>query len=593
MTELNFKGREFVRNHHLAVPFHPLELQADKGIGKPSLSDNLIIHGDNLYALKAIFPQFVGKIDCIFIDPPYNTGNQEWCYNDNVNSPMLNEWLNANPISIEDGLRHDKWCTMMWPRLRLLHGLMSKEGVIFIAIDDNELTHLRMMMDTIFGSQNFVANFVWRHRRSSQNDIDISLSHNYLVCYAFNRKEFSLRTGKVDPSKFTNPDNDPRGPWVADPFDAPNVRENLSYEIKNPKTGETFLPPVGRCWRFSQEKYLEVLSQGRIVFGKRGVTKPQYKRYLSEAEHRGQNVFTIWDDVGTATSATKELQRIFGEKRCFPTPKPVQLLRRVIELSTNSDSIVLDSFAGSGTTAHAVLEANHRDGGNRRFVLVECEQYADTITAERIRRVINGYPFKGTLRTEFWREKLTWNNVKNTKGIIESIESIENFHGHEFDRIQKTVKDGELIVTGEKKVNERTVGLGGSFTYYTLGEAVDLDKLIGGKTLPSFEAIGGRLYHMATNRKFDPKVMSESDFYLGEFNDDHVWLLYKPNIKWLKSSDSALTLSRAKFITELKPEGHHFVFAPVRYLSRKVISDFGFKIEFIPFPYSLYRVFGY
>ena len=287
MPTLDFKGKQFIYGHHLTVPVRTLQTNADKsltGENDPSLNDNLIIHGDNLHALKALLPKYAGKIKCIYIDPPYNTGNENWVYNDNVNSPLMQAWLEKNsPIDVEDLERHDKWLCMMWPRLHLLQELLSNDGAIFISIDDNEGHRLRMLMDEIFGESNFIANIVWHHRKSSQNDIDVSLSHNHILCYAFEKSSFSFNAGDVDESKFSNPDNDPRGPWVADPMDAPNVRENLTYEIINPNTGKIYLPPTGRHWRFSKDKYDIALKEKRILFGKQGTSKPQYKRFLREA----------------------------------------------------------------------------------------------------------------------------------------------------------------------------------------------------------------------------------------------------------------------------------------------------------------------
>jgi adenine-specific DNA-methyltransferase len=195
---------------------------------------------------------------------------------------------------------------------------------------------------------------------------------------------------KVQSNHFSNPDNDPRGAWVADPFDSPGIRSNLTYEIINPNTGAKYMPPKGRCWRTGPLEYQKLLSEKRIVFGKTGKSKPQLKRFLSDADEKGQTPTSVWDDVGTATHATKELQEIFGEKQ-FETPKPVSFLQKIFELSTRADSLILDSFAGSGTTAHAILNLNKEDGGNRKFILIEMEDYAERITAERVKRVIAGY----------------------------------------------------------------------------------------------------------------------------------------------------------------------------------------------------------
>lgn len=181
MPELVFKGKEFVYNHHLAVPHRPLVPHAEKSVGAPRLDGNLIIHGDNLEALKALLPLYAGKVDCVFIDPPYNTGNEGWCYNDNVNSPMMREWLNNNPVGIEDGLRHDKWLAMMWPRLRLLHELLADTGFIFITLDDNEIARFRTMMDEVFGETNFIAQIIVQSNKRGQTYKQIAKTHEYLT----------------------------------------------------------------------------------------------------------------------------------------------------------------------------------------------------------------------------------------------------------------------------------------------------------------------------------------------------------------------------------------------------------------------------
>jgi len=217
MPELIFKGKEFVYNHHLAVPFRPLVPHAKKSVGKPQLDGNLIIHGDNLHALKALLPMYAGKVDCVFIDPPYNTGNEGWSYNDNVNSPMIREWLSSNPVGIEDGLRHDKWCAMMYPRLRMLHELLGDAGSIWITLDDNEIHRARAILDDIFGEQNFVANCIWHKNYSPKNTAQFfSEDHDYLLIYAKDknvwRPNLLERTEEME-ARYSNLDKDPRGPW--------------------------------------------------------------------------------------------------------------------------------------------------------------------------------------------------------------------------------------------------------------------------------------------------------------------------------------------------------------------------------------------
>jgi len=327
-------------------------------------SDNLIIKSNNLLALHSLLPRFRGRVKLIYIDPPYNTGNDSFGYNDQFN--------------------HSSWLTFMRSRLEVARALLRKDGSIFVNCDDNEQAYLKVLMDEIFGRGNFVANFIWNHRKSSQNDIDVSLSHNHLLCYAKDRQVFNLNSLPADETKFSNPDDDPRGPWVADPFDAPNVRPNLTYPIVNPNTGKEYWPPEGRHWRFSQQKYQEAIKKGRVVFGKTGEASPQYKRFLFEAQERGTNPSTIWDDVGTATEATKELMKLFQSKDVFSTPKPERLLQRILHIGSDEGDLVLDFFAGSGTAGAVALKMG------RQFALVEQMDYLETTTIPRLEKVIGG-----------------------------------------------------------------------------------------------------------------------------------------------------------------------------------------------------------
>jgi adenine-specific DNA-methyltransferase len=428
MPTLNWIGKDKVIKHHHDVPFRVLEKQYDFGLidsndkneienqlnQKNQGSDNLLIHGDNLEALKALLPYYEGKIKCIYIDPPYNTGNEGWVYNDNVNDPKIKRWLGkVVGKEAEDLTRHDKWLCMMYPRLKLLHKLLAPDGAIFVSIDDNEQANLKLLMDEIWGVGNFVTQIVWQSRQSLQNDTDISINHEYLLVYGkkrrqkdrrlkpknasewFNIKEFAFFPIPIDESKFSNPDNDPRGKWKADPFDAPNIRENLTYPITNPNTQETYYPPTGRCWRTEPDKYQALFDDKRILFGKNGKSKPQLKIFYEDVLEFGSisNTWFTGEMNGTATHGTKEIQKIFGQK-IFDTPKPTTLLENIFSVATDKNALILDSFAGSGTTAHAVLNLNKADGGNRKFILIEMEDYAETITAERIKRVINGYAEK-------------------------------------------------------------------------------------------------------------------------------------------------------------------------------------------------------
>ncbi|PWL33834.1 site-specific DNA-methyltransferase [Marivita sp. XM-24bin2] len=598
MTELNFKGKEFVYNHHLAVPVRPLEVDPDKGIGEPRLDGNLIIQGDNLHALKALLPYYAGKVDCIFIDPPYNTGNEGWAYNDAVRAPMIQEWLNSNPVGTDDGLRHDKWCAMMWPRLRLLHDLLHENGSLWVTIDDNEDHRLRQILDEIFGLEGYITEVAWRHSDSSSNNVR-QFSQDFNTIYVYSKNPDWQPNFLDAPEKrahYKNPDNDPRGAWYdgAD-IQNPAIRPTLQFDYPGPNGNLIKHPPNG--WRWSKETMEEKFATGELRFSPDG-TRIIRRTYL--ADQKGLPPSSLWSNVeetGHTRGAKVTLKQVFGDSYAsdlFATPKPVQVIRKVLELATDKNSLVLDSFAGSGTTAHAVLDANKRDGGNRRFILVEMEGYADRLTAERVRRVMTGYDFTGTQSTELLREKITWTKLKKADKLTEQVEKIENLHGHEYDSIKKTVKDGELIVTGEKKVKDRAEGLGGEFTYCTLGAPIELDKILTGETLPAWTALGGVLFHMATNRVFDPALADPDRSYLGraEAPDGpvHVWLIYRPDLDWLKTPEAALTLSGARTMAGTAPDERHVVFAPARHVSRKMLDEQALKIDFAPLPFALYRV---
>ena len=602
MSELNFKGKEFVYNHHLSVPFRPLVMDVGKGVGKPSLADNLIIHGDNLHALKALLPLYAGKVDCVFIDPPYNTGNEGWCYNDNVNAPMIREWLDANPVGIDDGLRHDKWCAMMWPRLRLLHELLSDKGTIWITLDTNEVHHGKQMLSEIFGAEHNLGILVWEKSDSPRMDANtFSSSHDFILVYA--KKPDDMIFQRILPEDDSPPDHynlrDKKGrSYYLKPLramgsgeDTREARPSLHFPIRDPDGKDVFpIRPDGveGRWRWSVNKVTREAE--RIEWRQGGLGWVPYYRIYADTSS-GRPPQTIWynGEVGSSRLAKAQIKKIFGSA-VFDTPKPVGLIRRVLEVATERDSIVLDSFAGSGTTAHAVIEANKHDDGNRRFILIEMEEYADRLTAERVRRVINGYAFTGTQKTELKREKITWRTLRGCRRLMEAVEAIQHLHGHEYDRITRQVKNGELIVSGQRSVAERTEGIGGSFTYCTLGEPVELDKLLTGETLPPYHGLGAALFHMATNLALDSEAVREEDCYLGEAVGEHVWLIYKPDLDWLKSPEAALTMTRAKDFASKDPEKRHLVFASARYVSLKLLAEHNIPVEFVPLPFALYRI---
>ena len=401
MPTLEWIGKDKVVNHHLEVPFRVLERkysfdengQHDEDNG----SENMIIRGDNLEALKALLPRYEGRVKCIYIDPPYNTGNEGWVYNDNVNDPKIKKWLGeVVGKEGEDLTRHDKWLCMMYPRLKLLQKLLADDGVIFISIDDTEISNLRLLMDEVFGVNNFVTTVIWHKNYAPKSSAKFfSEDHDYITVYAKNKMAWIPnllpRTEEQD-KIYKNPDNDPRGLWRPDNLSARNPYSLGLYSITCPGGRVIPGPPAGRYWVVSEEKFKQMDAEGRIYWGKDGNNIPAPKRYLSEVK-QGRVPQTIWEyeEVGHTQDAKKDLKSIFTGEMPFDTPKPYRLIERILQIASDPDSIILDSFAGSGTTAHAVFNMNKADGGHRKFILVEMMDYADSITAERVKRVIRGY----------------------------------------------------------------------------------------------------------------------------------------------------------------------------------------------------------
>ena len=405
MPTLDWIGKKAVIEHHKNIPFRLLKFNKDFSVGNPG-NGNLLVQGDNLEALKALLPYYAGQVKCIYADPPYNTGNESWIYNDNVNSPEIQEWLGkVVGREAEDLSRHDKWLCMMYPRLKLLHKLLAEDGAIFISIDDNEQHLLRMLMDEIFGEKNFICNIIWQKKYSPQNDANyFSDMHDFIICYAKNKTNGNGKTGwsrnllpqtEALKGRYSNIDNDPRGPWKSSDLTVKTYSKEYDYPIETP-SGRIVYPTKGRCWMTSQENMKKLIEDNRIWFGKTGNNVPALKRFLSEVQ-QGIVPTTIWSyqEVGHNQQAKQDIKRMLGNKVMpFDTPKPVALIMKILRIATDKDSIILDSFAGSGTTGHAVLRLNKEDKGNRKFILIEMvPEIMQTITVERLKRAINGYSY--------------------------------------------------------------------------------------------------------------------------------------------------------------------------------------------------------
>ena len=534
MPSLHFKGRVFVENFDLGAPFHELTPIRARGLSrKASLHDNLIVEGDNLLALKALLPTCHGKVKCIYIDPPYNTGNEGWAYNDRVNSPMMQEWF-GRVVDRDDLTRHDKWCCMMLPRLKLLRELLRDDGAIFVSIDDNEVHRLRSLMDEVFGEENFVATVIWEKVFSPKNTAKhFSQDHDFILVYARRLDDWKPNLIERDEravGRYKNPDEDPRGVWSSSDLTARNYYSLGTYEVTSP-AGKKFMPSVGNYFRVSPERFRELDEDGRIWWGPNGDSMPRLKRFLSDVKD-GVVPQTLWrqTDVGHTQEAKKELVGILDFEKSedvFNTVKPTRLIRRILQVATDKDSIVLDSFAGSGTTAQAVLALNREDGGDRRFILIECEDYADSITAERVRRVIKGVP---------------------------------------------SAKDEAL-----------KAGLGGGFSYFQLGAALRKESLIDPDELPAWEKLAGYVFFTATGEEFEPAAARRDDWFVGRGRLYDVFLIYSDDVEELKN------LALTKRIADALPDGGRprLVFAPTKYLDQELLHLY--RIRFQQLPFEIYE----
>ena len=570
MPTLEWIGKEKVINHHQQVPFRVLEKQYAYGDGD---SENMIIRGDNLEALKALLPRYEGRVKCIYIDPPYNTGNEGWVYNDNVNDPKIKKWLGeVVGKEGEDLTRHDKWLCMMYPRLKLLQKLLADDGVIFISIDDAEYANLKLICDEIFGANCFVSNISWQRTYSTRNDSKGIVNEvEHLLAYSKQpdwQPNKLPRTAEMD-AIYKIPDNDIK-PWASDNPFAPGAatHQGMVYAIQHPFTGEMMYPPNGRCWTFGQDLMLEhmnawcsyelcnlhdeekratvcgvdiqvvrtdvkaivltdpleiaakkaqeVFDRGswpRFYFTKGGKGGIRRKTYLENVGGKPPSNLWLYTDAGHTDEAAKTLKAIFGGKAAFDTPKPYRLIERVLQIAADRDSIILDSFAGSGTTAHAVLNMNRADGGNRKFILVEMEDYADSITAERVKRVIDGY--------------------------------------------------------GEGK--QAVEGTGGGFSFYDLGEPL----LIGDNLneVVDTEKIREYVWYMETCQPYAP-VEDGNPYFLGSANDTGYYFYYKPQ---------EITVLDYKFLSSLSQrQGETVIYADRCSINSDKLKAMGVTFKKIP-----------
>ncbi len=639
MPTLHWIGKERIVNHHAEVPFRVLEHQYGFRGDNPdnrteTHSGNKIIHGDNLEALKALLPEYEGKIDCIYIDPPYNTGNEGWVYNDNVNDPHIRKWLKeVVGAEGEDLTRHDKWACMMYPRLLLMRQLLSENGAIFISNDDNEQQTLRAICDEIFGRNCFVNNIIWQKTYSPRNDSDgIPDSTDYITVYSkrpkWNPNKLE-RTEEMDAS-YKNIDNDVM-PWTSSDACASEAatHQGMVYAIQHPFTGRMIYPYVNGHWRYGQDEMLQIMngwctyelrdlhddeerakvcnvSLEEIRKGVKGIVLkhsledsqeaaqqvydrgqwPRFyftnggkggirrKTYLNAVEGKLVTDFWPFSEVGHTDEAKKELKRIFEGNIPFDTPKPSRLVQRIVEIATNECSIVLDCFAGSGTTAHAVMQQNKKDNGNRKFLLVEMMDYAESTTAERVRRVITGYPFQGKKEEEIYSKKLTPKNLAKGAKLIEEAEQAIEANKWRYDKISKPkIEDNCLKVIGTLIYEERMQGLGGAFDYYELGDPLfladgNLNEAVGISKLREY------IYYTETHQHLTRQQEADHPYLLDYADGTGYFFFYEPDRMTVLSHD---TLS----IVPLRAD-HYVIYADACAISTEQLAELNISFKKIP-----------
>lgn len=636
MPSLEWIGKDKVINHHLEVPFRTLERQYSYDESGQHLEDNgsenMIIHGDNLEALKSLLPRFEGKIKCIYIDPPYNTGNEKWVYNDNVNDPRIRKWLGeVVGKEGEDLSRHDKWLCMMYPRLKLLQKLLADDGAIFISIDENEYTNLKMIGDEIFGSQNFIATVVWQKTYSPRNDSKkIPYETDYIVVYRKTSLWVPLkldRTEEMD-ARYKSPDGDPQK-WKSGDATAPGAADHqgMVYAIQHPVSGRLLYPPTGRHWKDEQVQILALMNQWadyelRVIDDeetranicgipqtdvradvKAIMLRSSLEDAIAAARQRyqqghwplyyftsncnggiafkvypdddsGKSATTLWkhETVGHTDEAKKELKAIFEGNDPFPTPKPLRLLEQILHIASKPGDIVLDSFAGSGVTAHAVLKMN-QSCADRKFILVELEDYADSLTAERIKRAITGYSFKGSIEETIYSEKLTPKKLYSGEMLMqEALQAVES-HKDCYDHIGRPkIQDNHLVVIGTKEIENHMPGIGGNFSFYELGEPLLIDNKLNENV--GTDKIREYIWFTETKTAFREPDSPDNAAYLGSLAGTAYYFYYK--------RDCVTTLNH-EFIGTIRNRSNEYViYADLCTLADDELKRFGIIFKKIP-----------
>lgn len=644
MPTLEWMGKAKVIAHHQDVPYRVLEHVYDYGTNSESRKDNrsgnMIIHGDNLEALKSLLPKFEGKVDVVYIDPPYNTGNEGWVYNDNVNDPRILKWIGeVVGKEGEDFTRHDKWLCMMYPRLKLLQKLLSPNGVIFISIDDNELYNLKEICDEIFGASCFVANISWQRTYSTRNDSKGIVSEvEHILVYGKSpdwQPNKLARTAEMD-AIYKNPDNDIE-PWTSDNPNAPgaSTHQGMVYAIQHAFTGELLYPSNGSCWRYQQDTMLDIMNgwceyelrdihdenERALICGvpvgdvRKDVKAIMLKESLEHSRARAQEVLdrgqwpkfyytrngqgglrrktylsavggvpptNLWEysQAGHTDAAAKELKAIFEGRSTFDTPKPSKLIELVLRIAGNRDATVLDSFAGSGTTAHAVLNLNKEDGGNRKFILVEVMDYAEEITAERAKRVIDGFAEEHEETIELFDEKITTASLKKGKELYDKAKAAKDEAAEKYTKVsnpkivevpvgKKTEAHLQVIAT---LIHEENVsGTGGSFGFYELGDPLFVDGYLNPSV--AIDHIREYIWYTETNSNYS-REQTDNTYLLGTEAGVAYYFCYEP--------DRAVALNSEILRSIQEKADRYIIYADTCELSQAALDKYNMVFKKIP-----------
>ena len=579
MPTLDWIGKEAVVNHHNEVPYRLLRCHDDLSAGQDS--GNLLVEGDNLEALKALLPYYAGKVQCIYIDPPYNTGEQTWTYNDAVTSPQINAWLGkVVGDEGEDLSRHDKWLCMMYPRLTLLLQFLRPDGFLLVSLDDTEFAHFQLLMRDL-SQIRYTATLIWKSRRNLDNRSlhNISVDHEYVV--VFRKGNAAFRGTPKDMSKYANPDSDPRGPWMSDNLVGLATKErrpNLHYDLVDPETGNVY-PCADKGWRYRRDVMARKIAEGRVLWPPKKTGRPRHKKFAAELRSDFAG-FSSFVQCGNTNEGTEEVSRIMGREQ-FIFPKPRSLIQSLLQQTTSGNDIIMDSFAGTGTTGHATLALNAEDGGNRRFILVEMEpQIARNITAERLRRVIEGHSFHGTERTLLFAKRLTVTALRHFQRILDDLGALKEQHGADYRRFETRIEDNKIVLYGVRSVEGFTEGLGDGFRYCTLG-----DTLFGAEgriaETVTFDDLARYVFLVEAGAPLPGDIDGRSPL-IGVSRDIGVYLLYNGILKD-KRPQGGNVLTRA-ILNNLPPhDGPKVVYGTACRLSSETLRRAGVTFRQIPY----------